>query len=355
MLPYIVLYSMIVLLPALRIFFKNKQNYKNVYTAVIFMTLLFILGLRHPTMGNDLPGYLESYRDLYTYSWDKIFSLESYLNYEKGYIIFNKLIAQLTGCDEQLFLFICAALSLVCVWVAIFKRSEDITLSTVIYLGLPIFLLLFSGIRQSIAIGICCLSLGCVERKKFLPFILMVLLACCFHYTAIIFVLAFLLYHLKISEKLRWILLVLFPVVFLLRGRIFLVLALIFKDTAQLQQTSAITMMLVFAMIYIFCMVLCHEKYDQRTNGYMNIFFFAALCLIFSGVHTIAIRMGYYFMPGLMFALPLALQKVKDWRWRVLIKIGVAVCFIWFGIDCLVDTYWAKAYPYFAFWQEVIL
>lgn len=353
MAPYILLFSIYLLFPLTNRFFKNKEIYKSVYCAVIFTTVLLILGLRHPSMGIDLPGYLKSFHRLTELSWRELFSLKSYLNYERGYIIFNKVIGELTFETEQIFLFICATISTVPVWYIIRKKSEDIMLSSIIYLALPIFILQYSGIRQCIALGLCYISMEFIERKKFIPFLCLVLFACCFHFTAIIFILAYFMYHVRISDKARWLTLLIFPVVYVIRVPLFTVLSLIFKDNAVITQTNAVTMMMVFFFIYIFILFLCHGKWDKRTNGYMNIFMCACLCMIFSGIYSTAIRIGYYFSFSLVLLLPLALSGMKDRRWAFIFKCIIIVCFIWFAFDSITDTYWAMAYPYHPFWENV--
>lgn len=355
MAPYILLYSIILLFPLTNRFFRSKERFKSVYCAVIFITVLVILGLRHTSMGIDLPGYLKSFHRLTEYSWQEIFSLKSYLNYEKGYVIFNKVAGLLTFENEQLFLFICAAISTIPVWYIIRKKSDDILLSSIIYLGLPIFILQFSGLRQSIALGLCFLSIEFIEQKKLVRFLCMILLACCFHTTAVIFILAYFVYHIRISDKVRWLSILLFPIVYVIRVPLFLLLSLIFKDNAVITQTNAITMMLVFFMIYIFIIVLCHGNWNEHTNGYMNIFFCACLCMIFSGVYSTSIRIGYYFSFALVLLLPLALRQMTDRRWAFIFRCVVIVCFIWFAFDSITDTYWAMAYPYHVFWERIYL
>lgn len=355
MTPYILLYSIILLFPLTNKFFYNKEKFKTAYCAVIFISVILILGLRHPLMGIDLPGYLKSFHRLTEYSWQEILSLETYLNYEKGYVIFNKLIGDLTCQNEQLFLLICAAVSTIPVWYIIWKKSDDVLLSSIIYLGLPIFILQFSGLRQCIALGLCFYSIVWIEKKKIIRFLCLVLLACCFHTTAIIFVLAYFVYHIHISEKIRWFTLILFPIVYFIRVPLFVVLSLIFKENAVITQTNAVTMMLVFFMIYIFVIFLSHGKNDKRINGYLNIFLCACLCMIFSGVYSTAIRIGYYFSFSLVLLLPLVISQMRDRRWAFIFRCVIIMCFIWFAFDSITDSYWAMAYPYYPYWEMYII
>lgn len=352
MLPYIVLYVLLFVVVLAGKMISDKHVRKGVCCFVVFTAILLLVGLRHPTMGLDLAGYLQSYHRLHDMSWTDVFALDSYLNYEKGYVIFNKIIATITFGSEQIFLFVCAMLATVPIGYTIYKKSQDTLLSTVIYLALPIFLIQYSALRQGIALGICFLSLTFIEEKKFWRFVMLILLATCFHYTSVLFVLAYVVYHVRIPEKARWGLLLLFPVVFVFRLPLFNMLSRLLKTGAVATQTNAVTMMLVFCMIYIFIVFLFHgENEDAQANGYMNLFFCACICQIFSGVYSTAIRVGYYFMIALVLLLPMAIGRIKDERIALILRWGIIVCFVWFAFDSIIDSSWAKAYPYYFFWQ----
>ncbi len=332
---------------------EGANRRKAIYCGLIYGFLILMVGLRHHTMGVDLAGYLKSYDRLHQMSWKEVLGLESYLNYEKGYIIFNKIIAFFTFGNKQIFLLSCTFLTVFPVAYIIYKKSDDVLLSTVIYLGLPVFLLCFSGLRQSIALGICFYALKFVEHKKFWHFLICVLFASFFHYTAMVFLAVYFFYHLQIPGKVRVIFLALFPIVFLFRKQLFTLLSLLFKKNAILTSTGAYTLMIIFIMIYVFLLIFFYGDKDPKVNGYMNVFFMACLSQIFSTVYDTAIRVGYYFMFSLVLLLPMALMRLKDRRYAILIRYAVILCFVIFFFDSALDSSWARAYPYYFFWQTI--
>ena len=289
-------------------------------------------------------------------SWGEVIALDSYLNYEKGYVLFNKLIAMLTFGNEQIFLTICCLIATIPVGYTIYRKSQDTLLSTVVYLGLPIFLIQYSALRQGIALGLCFLALHLIEDKKFWRFLLLIFVATWFHYTSAVFIAAYFLYHIRIPGKVRWVLLGLLPIVYVFRSRLFSVLSLLLKSNAEVTQTNAITMIIVFSAIDVFVMLMFHGDDDnERANGYMNLFFAACLCQIFSGVYSTAMRVGYYFMISLVILLPMAVGKLKDERLALLARWGIIAGFVWFAFDSITGSSWAMAYPYYAFWQTIPL
>ena len=147
----------------------------------------------------------------------------------------------------------------------------------------------------------------------------------------------------------------LLPIAYIFRYPLFRVVSLIFKDNATVEQTGATVMMLLFALIYIVLIVFTYGNKDNRINGYMNIFLLACICMIFTSVHSTAMRIAYYFMIPLILLMPAVLKKIEkqDWKMIFAIKSIIVVGFVWFAFDCIVNTYWAMSYPYYAFWESI--
>ena len=69
-----------------------------------FFCFAILLALRHQTMGIDLRteesyGYLGMFETIAKSSWNEVFT-GSFLNYEKGYVIYNKLLSKFQKTDR---------------------------------------------------------------------------------------------------------------------------------------------------------------------------------------------------------------------------------------------------------------
>lgn len=334
----------------------SKQSINKAVAILSFIIFVAILGLRHPSMGVDLgygksSGYLASFNKLSKMTWGQIFTLETYLNYEWGYVLFNKVVGSIWQ-NEQFFLFVCAFVSLAPVFYVIYKRSNNTYMSIVILLGLPSFFIIYSGLRQAIAIGICFLALSFIQDKKLVKFLVAVIIAGLFHSSAFIFLIAYPLYYIKLSYNARLLSVLVLPVIYLLKNVLFNIFSKLFKDNAGVEETGALTLFLVFCLVYVFCIVLYNGS--KKQNGLMNLFFFACCCQAFGSVYNTAIRVGYYFMVALTLLLSDSMQKAKvEEKERSLISLVVYVAFIAFGLYSIFHSSWAGAYPYFWFWQSV--
>ena len=168
---YFGVYALLFLLHCYQTFSnRTKEKRKRSTAFACFLILFFLMALRHPSMGRDLgneisEGYLYSFHRIASMSWTKVFNLKEFLNYEKGYIVLNKILASIST-EVQFFLGAVALISLVPVYIVVAKRSRSPIISTVVYMGLPVFLLLFSGLRQCIAIAICFCSILLIEKKR---------------------------------------------------------------------------------------------------------------------------------------------------------------------------------------------
>lgn len=337
---------------------RHYRDTKKIMSIGFFIIFTIILGFRHPSMGVDLGygryyGYLASFEQISEMSWKEIFKLKSFLNYEKGYVVYNKIIGLISK-DPQILLFATALISIALIAATLYELgdSRNILMTIVIYTALPCFLIQFSGLRQSIAIAICVFSLRFIEKKEIKPFVVLILFATCFHITAVFFISAYFAYWLPITRKWRISTLVILVIVFLFRVPLFRIAARVLGKNSVADQNGAITLFLIFVCIYLFCSLL--EKSNEKTDGYLNIFFIACVCQAFSGVYSSAIRMGYYFMITLPLLLPQVINNIDDFRQRQIIRFLVYGCFLSFGLYTLsTKGGWALSNPYHFFWESI--
>ena len=332
----------------------NKEQINRISTILIFIMLVLIIGLRHPSMGIDLKygetgGYLRSFSTIANMPWSRFLSIQGFLNYEYGFILYCKLIGTIWN-NKQFFIFISAFLSLLPVFIVIYKKSTNSIMSSLIYLGLPTLLLLFSGIRQSLTIGFCFLAIDLIQKKKLFRFLLVVVAMWFIHSSAFIVLAAYPIYHIRISKKSRWITLLVIPFVYLFRYQLFDVFSKLFIDHAAVEETGAYTLLLVFCAIYIFCMFFCKDG-DAEQNGYMNLFFVACVIQTFGPINNLAVRVGYYFMIFLVLLIPSVISKMQLKTNQVISGIVVSASFAIFALYAIYTSTWANAYPYHFFWE----
>ncbi len=356
---YFCLYALMGLIVIIATFRCENQETRNKICGWASFCLIFALvALRHENMGEDLlkevngedVGYLRAYEVLGKMPWSKILLFEGFQNYEIGYAVLNKLVYIACFGQQQALLIVCAAISLLPIAILYTKRSPSPVFSFVIYMGLPVFLIVFSGLRQAIAVGICTLSILAIQKRKPIVFALLVLLATSFHYSAWMFFIAYPAYYLRMRFPVRVATAFFIPFVFLMRRPLFQTLSVLLKDDAVMDNNNALTLFLIFFAIYFFCVIFMDDSDEQ--NGYLNLFFLTCICQAFSGIYGTAMRVGYYFMTALPILLPSTIKGMKKEQDRKLMNIITVACFALFAIYTFAqkDSY-ANTNPYLFFWE----
>lgn len=339
---------------------KNNNNRiaKRNYCFFAFVLLSGLLALRHPSMGIDLGygksyGYLGMYETIGFSGWNKVLNSD-FLNYEHGYVIFCKLLSYISK-DSQILLISVALISIASISYMIYKYSENCLLSYVIYLGMPVFLINYSGLRQTIAIAITVLSYSFIREKKFLKFVALVILASLFHKSAVIFLIAYPLYYSKNLSKYRRFTIIAIFLVYIFRNTLFAVCSKIFKQNAIPNNNQAVMLFLVLTGVYFFTVIFSAPT-DEHIEGLKNLFFMACVCQAFGGVYSIALRVGYYFMIYLALLLPNVFasnKNEKDSVTKMIFVIVVFMCFATFGLYSIYNGEWAMSYPYYFVWEAI--
>ena len=336
---------------------KRQIRKRNLWCLILFLGLFLIMALRHPSMGVDLQygssqGYLGRFQFIAKQSWSYLWT-HDIVAYEKGYVFFNKLIGFISN-GEQWYLTVCAFISLLPIFIIYNKYSDNLPHSIIIYLALTCYSAVFSAMRQAIAIGICFISFIFIKNKKIIPFILLVLLAFTFHSSAIVFLIAYLVYWIRIPKNLRIGTLVLIGIVFLFRAPLFDFFARFIKENATMDNNGALTLFLALVLVYTFSFIFGED--DKETSGLLNIFFIAIICQLFGNVHSYAARLGYYFMPFVGLLIPKVCKTMKfEPRTKSVVAIVITTAFIAFGLFTLYsgEYSWTRSYPWIPFWQNI--
>ena len=352
MLVYFILYVLLLLLACLLPRTRMEEHTRRLVMAcLVGGTLVLLLGFRHPSMGIDLGdgrsfGYIHSFFEISSMSAGEILLRGGYLNYELGYVFLNKLIG-LIWLNEQFFLFVTATLTVLPIVYVVYRRSENLLYSTVVYLGLPVFLLSFSGLRQGLAIAVCFLALLCIEHRQPVRFILLIFLAATFHSSAVVFLFAYPLYYIRLSRAVRILGVFAFPLVYFLRTPLFSVLAELFGYEAFIDNNNSVTLFFAFCLIYLVCCLF----FENDSAGYAHLFFVACCIQGMAGVNSVVLRAGYDYIMPLLLLLPNTVLTIRDRATKWTVSLGLLVCFVAFGLYSLYVSGMAETYPYIPFWN----
>lgn len=323
---------------------------------VFFFIFTVLIALRHESVGADTFNYINYFDRYADKSWSELASADL----EIGFAYYVKIISLLTS-EAQVFFAITAVITIAMIYPTYRRMMEDPSLSIVLFCTMSTFVLSFSGIRQMIAIGIGFFAYECVRNKKLIWFIVCVWAAMLFHISAFMLIFMYPLYYVKITKK--WLLAVVptLLVIFVFNRQIFTVLSMLLmrytKYDATISQTGAYTMIVLFVAFAVFSFLVSDdEQLDDETIGLRNFLLFSVVIQMFAPLHTLAMRMNYYYI----IFIPLLIPKIvayRSERWEQVAVVArhvmVVFFFLYFFVILSGDGS-LNVVPYHFFWENVV-
>lgn len=355
-------YVLLIILPMivqhlnLRIGIYNLNKNKNRNAMMLFWLLMtLMLALRHETVGIDLQNYEIIFDTIAAGSWKQAMERSA----EVGYSALCKLIA-VWGGDFRWLLIVTAVLSVLFLRMSYLKYSYDTSLTIALFITMSNFILLFSGLRQSIAISIGFLAFECARSRRLILFLLVVILATLFHTSAFMLLFMYPLYHARITQK--WLLVVVpaMGVLWVFNQQVFGfltgILSQFTKYEGEISSTGAYTMLFLFIIFAVFCYLIPDEsELDQDTIGMRNFLLLAVALQMFAPLHDLAMRMGYYYMAFIPLVVPrIIVHRRVRWNQVAIMARHVMILFfvIYFFMTAPQDNS-LHTFPYHFFWETV--
>lgn len=338
----------------------EKTLYNSLIVPMFFLLYFVLLSLRHETIGRDLNNYkyyFSSYSKLALGDvWEK--------DMDVLYVLLNWLVGRFTD-SYQIFLVVVAAISVFPIAKIYSEDKQYGFLKIVLFMNMSVFVMLFSGLRQSLAIAFGLIAYEYVKKKKPLLFLLFALIALGFHHTAFMVLLYYPLYYLRLNKNQLWFVIPVIGLVFVFNKQIFgLAANLMFsimgeKYDVEVEETGAYLMIVLFVLFAIAAYFFPDEKkVDAEMNGLRNFLIMAVLLQCFAPVHTLAMRMNYYFIVFIPIVVPKIFKYSKD-NIKDVAKITKGIIVGFFVVYYLVTTYESckagisdlDTYPYIPFWD----
>ena len=331
----------------------EKKNKRALAFFFAFFTALAMF--RHETVGNDTQNYIFLFKQISLAGWKNI----GISNIEIGYTYLNKIVSLFTK-EPQVFLVISSILTIAMIYPTYKRLCLDASLTIVLFCTMSTFLMMFSGIRQMLAIGLGFIAYEFARNKKLIPFILIVFFAMTFHISAFMLLFMYPLYHATITKKWIFVIAPIMAVMFIFNERIFFFLLLILtrftEYEGEITSTGAYTMLFLFMAFVVFSFIISDEsRIDKETIGLRNFLLFSCLIQFFAPLNAWAMRMNYYYI----IFIPLLIPKIisgSTGRWKVIGIIGRYTMLLFFLVYFFLNANNNKGlhvFPYHFFWEVI--
>lgn len=314
------------------------------------IVMFLIIALRHHAVGSmDSLHYYEHWQEMQLRSFS---SLKDYIEiapFEPGYCVFVWVFSNILPHAQFLFVLTGIFFSIaVCRYIYI--NSKDPELSFVMFICLGLYTFMVQGLRQSIAMSICLFAIELIKKRKFLPFVVLILFATTFHSSAIIFLFAYFLYGFKINFKTLGLGLGIAAALLALSGPIATIGNQLFEREYEGEiESGGYAAVAIYVIILIVSFICAGKKRKDKDYAFFVFMTFAGAVFYvmrYTGV-GIAERISYYFMFGQIIALPNAISRFDKNVSFAIKSVVIVLCIALFAYrlngDGLVD--------YRFFWQ----
>lgn len=323
--------------------------------SAFFLIFFFMLAFRGLSCGVDLPNYQ------YFYNVDVHKSFSEVLADYRIEILFH-LLNTLISCvfdNFQFYLFVVALICIIPLLLFYIKNADLPYLCIILFVTFAPFPMFFSGLRQAIALSFVPAAYYFCKKKQLLFFLGIVLLATGFHQSAMIMLLMYPVFNIRIAKNWLWIIIPLLVMILVFNDSIYSFLIPFigeryFSRYGEIVYTGAYSVVLaLFVFSFMSIYLPNNDLIDNELNGLRNLLFFCTALQCFAPVNSIAMRINYYYLLFIPVVVPniLTRSKIKYSLISLMVCIGmITVLLVYFYYNAYFGSDILEIYPYVPFW-----
>src|SRR5690625_1231772 len=315
----------------------------------MFITLFILSSLRSSDIGTDTKNYLSGFNSIKYADFDNVYDV---VRWEVGYVFLNKISSYLSE-HPNIILIITSFIALLGVFYFIYKNSTNVILSVYLYLTLYLYFFSFNGIRQAIAMSIIVMGLHFIIQRKFISYLIIIILATLFHETSLLLITLYFIYDLKLDFKnimtiLGSFLFIFISVEYLIDYILGFSRSLSYIETPELtMERGGLLFPLINISILLFVIYIKNISNinDKQLSFYIYIILLGVLSSILSMKVYKLLRLNYYFLIFYIVAIPYAITFIDNKKRKLVISyITILVS----GVYCWVrlSNGWQRVTPY---------
>jgi hypothetical protein len=302
-----------------------------------FIPFWVLISFRDKSVGID--SYGTYYRIFRYIKYGEYATHKNILNSEVGYIWLNK-ICILLGSSYRTIIFITATITWTLYFKYIIENSTDRVASIAVLFASFSYFHAFNGIRQFMAMAIVLQGMKYIYERRFIRFFLVILIATTFHKSALILLILYFLYGVKI--RLWWATASIIGSIFamrLCRGLFASVLGnsnygRIFQSKAAYSSGFAWTDFICNSVLLICGMIVVakDEEFDKKFALNVVLQLMSVIIAVNSNMIPIPYRLLWYTNINTIIYVPQLLEKIKLNINKVIVKTGmICMYFLYFS------------------------
>jgi len=293
---------------------RHNDNNKKFFCGACCVIWIALSGLRHLSIGPDTLNYLNNFKKVVDMPWSSVWNnfYDVYIlgeGKDSGYLVFVKLFQYISK-NYQIYLVFIAIIFSVPLCMLIYKYSAEPLMSSLIYICLFFSFFGETGTRQTIAIALTTLiGFEFIVRRRFIPFLILCIIAFFIHKSAIFFIPFYFLCEKKITTKYIAAIIIAVPLFFIFRSQIIQFIGEVSGYTDYITQHEAAgSYNFTIVLVAIFLLTIWRSNILLKNNPlskyYINAVFLATAFSAIVFVDPNAMRLVMYYSFFLLFLIP---------------------------------------------------
>ena len=328
-----------------------NDRIKKYFLTINGIIMTAMIGLRYYGNGSGDSGFY--YRQWERFSQMPLNSIRNVIfniDMEKGYLTVAFLLSHILKNPQFIFI-LSGVLFSISICRFIYKNCNDPLLGLMVFNCLGLFSFMVQGLRQSIAICICLLAIEKCKKRQLLRFLILVAIAMLFHGSAVVFILVYFIYPLKVNVKGIVIFSVAGTIAFLLLPYLFSFVNYYIDDNYAminpLDDGSGIITILIYATIFLAGIILHSNKSSHEYDFFLYLSCITLVALIMrSTINAVAERISMYYICGQMVIVSDCGKNMEKKSRIIFTAVIILLCF---GVAVHKSTY-SPIVPYRFFW-----
>lgn len=177
---------------------RDGERERRIFATACCFMLVCVAALRAPTVGRDTQLFLDVFDKLHGRSLPDVLTFPMWV--EPGFRVLCWLIGLFTANGQWLIVLTSVFIN-VSVSDFIYRHAKNVYLGFFLYLTMMQYTLYLNVMRQALAIAIILFAWGFFKKRRYVPYILLVLLAATFHTSALLFLLCPLLCLVPVTRR----------------------------------------------------------------------------------------------------------------------------------------------------------
>lgn len=312
--------------------FSAERNRKTVFRFLIAV-LIFVACFRAESVGKDTHNYVRLFHLISNLGWKDLIAYSRQSGYEIGYVIYNRMLS-LISTNGQIVTFANSLIFMLLVYTVTQRECGNPIFGLYVFYTVGIYQAGFNIVSSIMATYIVYLGIDAIRERKLSRYAIYVLIASTFHSAAIVMLVLYFMYPIRINIKRIFTILLIGIVSAFFLPRYINVLASIIpaKYVRYLSKSSDNGMILLFHLL-IFSVILVIQTADAGNIGdnndddiriHMWAFILEIVVLLMSLRIEVFTRLAFFFMPSLPILIDRVSDKISLRGNRSLLVIGLA-------------------------------